>query len=115
MNAPLATKIVQEQEVHSALDFLRDSALAIGKAKERARRAEHMLKHIEALEFKASDERSAEARKADARTSQTYVNAINEDAEATGELAKLYSLREAAALKVEAWRSESATLRSVKL
>ena len=109
------SRIVSNAELQKALDFLRDNANEIGLAKARAVKAGHMIKHIEALEFKASDATSNDKRQADARTSDAYVDAINEDAFATGELAKLYALREAAALKIEAWRSEQATWRSMKL
>lgn len=74
-----------------------------------------MLKHVEALEFKASDASSNDKRQADARTSDAYMEAINEDAIAAGELAKMHALREAAAMKIEAWRSEQANYRSMRL
>lgn len=109
------SRIVQEAEVEKALDFLRDGAAAIGAAKARLVRAGHMIKHIEALEFKMSDASSNDKRQADARTSDAYVAAINEDADAAGEFEKLKALREAAGMKIEAWRSESATYRSMKL
>jgi hypothetical protein len=108
-------KFITEAEVEKALDWLRDSAAEIGQAKARAVKAEHMLKHVEALMFKCSDEKSAEARKADARTTDEYVAALNEDAFAAGEMAKLYALREAASLKIEAWRTASSNLRSMKV
>lgn len=108
-------RIVGDNEVDKALDFLRDNAVALGSAKARAVRAGHMLKHTEALQFKLSDATSNDKRQADARTSAAYVEAINEDAEAAGALAAMYALREAAAMKIEAWRSESATYRSMKI
>lgn len=107
-------RIVTNEEAEKALNWLRDSSDAIGESVARARKAENMVKHIEALMAKASDEKSAEARKADARTSDEYLEAINEDAFAAGEKAKLYSLREAAALKLEVWRSEQANYRNAK-
>lgn len=109
------SRIVTEAEIDKALDFLRDNAQAIGDAKARVIRAGHMVKHVEALAFKASEERSAEAKKADARASEAYVAAIYEDAVAAGEYEKLRSLREAAALKIEAWRSEQANYRAMRI
>ena len=109
------TRIVTEEEVGKALDWLRDSAAEIGQAKARAVKSEHMLKHVEALLFTGSDAKSAEARKADARTSEQYLDAINENASAAGELAKLYSLREAAAMKIEAWRTQESNFRAMKV
>lgn len=110
-----APRIVTNSEVQKALDWLRDNARELGDAKARAVRSGHMLKHTEALMFKASDASSNDKRQADARTSEAYLSAIDEDALAAGELAKLQALREAAAMKIEAWRSEQATWRSMKL
>jgi len=106
---------ISDDSLEKALNWLRDHAGVIGKAKERAVKAEHMLKHIEALEFKMSEGKSAEARKADARTSPRYLEAITEDAVAAGEYERLRALREAAALKIEAWRSEQANFRALKI
>lgn len=108
-------RIVSEIELDKALCFLRDHARALGEAKARVVRAGHMLKHIEALEFKKSEATSNDRRQADARTSQAYLDAIVEDAEAAGAYETMKALREAAALKIEAWRSESATYRSMKI
>jgi hypothetical protein len=108
-------RIVSDADLEKALDWLRDSAQEIGDAKARLVRAGHMVKHIEALELKMSSEKSVEARKADARCSERYLSAIEEDAVATGEYQKLASLREAASLKIEAWRSEQANFRALKI
>lgn len=108
-------RIVNNSDLQKALDFLRDSAASLGEAKARAVKAGHMIKHIEALEFKASDASSNDKRQADARTSDAYVDAINEDAFAAGELAKLQALREAAAVKIESWRSEQANYRAMRI
>lgn len=108
-------RIVSDIELEMALDWLRDNAKEMGDAKARMVRAGHMLKHIEALETKMSEEKSVEARKADARCSLRYVAAIEEDAVAAGEYEKMRSLREAAALKIETWRSEQANFRALKI
>lgn len=112
---PVQSRIVSDAELSKALDWLRDSAAEIGEAKKRTVRAGHMLKHIEALLMKGSGEKSAEARKADARCSEKWLAAVEEDALAAGEYEKLKSLREAAALKIEAWRSEQANFRAMKI
>lgn len=111
----LSNRIVSETELEKALDFLRDNAKGLGEAKARAVRAGHMLKHIEALEFKRSDATSNDRRQADARTSEAYLAAIKEDAEATGAYEVMRALREAASLKIESWRSEQANYRSMRI
>lgn len=112
---PPPDRIVSDEDFSKALDWLRDSARDLGIAKERTVRAGHMLKHIEALMMKASGERSAEARKADARCSDRWLKAVEEDAIAAGEYETFRALREAAALKIEAWRSEQANFRAMKI
>lgn len=111
----MTQRIVTDEDLSKALDWLRDNAPAIGEAKARLVKAGHMLKHIEALLFLASEEKSAEARKSSARASDKYLDAINEEAFAAGEYEKMKALREAAALKIESWRSEQANYRSMKI
>jgi rhamnose utilization protein RhaD (predicted bifunctional aldolase and dehydrogenase) len=108
-------RIVTDADLEKALDFLRDSAKEIGDAKARLVMAGHMVKHIEAIESKMSSEKSAEGRKADARCSARYMAAIEEDAAATGSYEAYRALREAAALKIEAWRSEQANFRAMRI
>jgi hypothetical protein len=107
-------RIVSDAEVGKALDFLRDSADAVGKARERLIKSGHMVKHVEALLTLASEERSVEARKCEAKTDQRWIEAVNEEAAAAGEFEKMKALREAAAAKIEAWRSESANYRGMR-
>ena len=102
---------VAPAEIDRATDFLVNSAGPLGAAKARAVKADKMLGHIEALQALASDKKTADARKWDARASQEYIDAINEHAEAEGELSKLYGLRQAAQAKVDAWRTEAASMR----
>ena len=115
MNDAQRHRIVSDEDLSRALDWLRDNARDMGLAKERLKKAEHMVKVIEAIEFKKSDAKSAEARKADARTAVRYTEAIIEEAQATGAYEMMRALREAAALKIEAWRSEQANYRSMKI
>lgn len=112
---PPQHRVVPEVELSKALDFLRDSAADMGKAKERIVKAENMVKHTEALLMRASDAKSAEMRKADARCDQRWIDATTEEALAAGEYEKLKALREAAALKIEAWRSEQANFRAMRV
>lgn len=97
--------------MHSAMEYLRNSAFELGKLSEKQRKAEKMISHVEALQYKMSGATNAEGRKADARASDAYVEAINEDAVSTGELRKLYALREAAQAVVDAWRTQEASNR----
>lgn len=108
-------RIVSDMDVDRALSFLRDSADDIGKARGRLIRSGHMVKHVEALLTLASEERSVEARKCQAKTDERWLLAVNEEADAAGEVEKLKALREAASAKIEAWRSESANFRGMRV
>ena len=107
-------RIVTEQEVHDAVGFLRDEAANAGRAKARLVRAGHMIKHIEALETVAG-EGSMALRQAQARASKRYLDAIEEEAKAAGAYEEMRSLREAAAMLVETWRSEQANYRAIRV
>lgn len=107
-------RIVTDEDLSKALDWLRDNAPMIGDAKGRLVAAGHMLKHVEALEYMKA-EGSAETRKSVARASQRYLEAIYEEAAAAAEFETMRARREAAALKIESWRSEQANYRSMKV
>lgn len=111
----MSSRLLNEDDVDHALHWLRDNAKAFGKAKERARHAEHWLKHVEALEFKMSEAKTQDAKKADARTSNSYVEAMTEEAEAAGAFEEMKALRETYELKIEAWRTASSNYRSMKI
>lgn len=108
-------KLVTDEELEKALDWLRDNAAVIGEAKARLVKAGHMIKHTEALLYKASSEKTVDARKAEVRCSQRWIDVTNEEAVAAGEYETLKGLREAAELKIEAWRSEQANFRAMKI
>lgn len=107
-------RIVSDNEVERALDFLRDSADSVGKARARLIRSGHMVKHVEALLTLASEQRSVEAKKCEAKTDPRWLEAVTEEAEAAGEFEKLRALREAADAKIRAWQSESANYRGLR-
>ena len=111
----MGNELVSEAEVEKALDFLRDWAKELGAAVEEARYREHMVKVTLAFAMKEKSDLPVNAQEREARTSQSYLDACKSDAQAAGKLATLKALREAAALKLEVWRSASANYRSMKL
>lgn len=102
--------LITEEDVHSAVEYLRNSARDLGKIAEREKKAEHMIKVQEGFGYQMA-EGASELRKAMARTSPEYQQAVNEYAEAYGEARKLYALREAAAAMIDAWRTQEASQR----
>ena len=108
-------RIVSDAELQKALDFLRDNAVQLGNARAEMVRAGHMLKVTKAIEMKRHNEMSAAKAEVEAYTSDAYKKALCEDAAATGEFEAMKALREAAAMKIEAWRSEQANYRAMKV
>lgn len=110
-----APRIVTDADVEKALDWLRDNARDIGAAKAAAIRTERMVKHVKALAMKHSGKTSAAAQEREAYCSQSYLDAIEIEAAAAGHYEGMKALREAAAMKIEAWRSEQANYRAMKI
>lgn len=113
-DAPLAGRVVPEDDVRSARTFLRNSARELGRAKGECTRAGHMLKVTKALLMKKHNELSAAKAEVLALSSPEYLKALEADAKATAEYETLRSLREAALIDIEIYRTESATLRSIR-
>ena len=108
-------RMITDEEADRALHWLVNNAKTLGDAKARLVKAERMIGIVEAIETKDSDATSDTKKKADARASYRYLAAVNEEAYAAGEYETLRALRAAAEMKLEAWRSETATLRSIKM
>lgn len=111
----MSNQLVSDADVEKALDWLRDNAPEIGTAKANAVRAERMTKHVKALEMKKHNALAVSAQEREAYASDAYVKALDEEAMAAGEYEKMRGLREAAALKIETWRSASANYRAMKI
>lgn len=109
------TRIVSDEDLEKALDWLRDSASDLGEAKAETIRASHMLKVVKALRMKHDNEKPVSHQEREALASEEYREALERDALAAGEYEKLRALREAAALKIETWRSEQANYRALRI
>ena len=107
--------IVTDAEVEMALDWLRDNADAIGEAKRAAVKADHMLKHTKAVVMGFHKDLPVSAQEREAFASDAYKGAIGNAARTAAEYEKMRALREAAALKIEVWRSASANYRAMKI
>lgn len=111
----MSNELVSDSSVEKALDYLRDNAEAIGEAVREAKLRESMVKVVLAHMMKGHPDMSAAAQEREARASEDYLEAIQAEAKAAGDLAKMRALREAAAMKIEVWRSASANYRSMKI
>jgi hypothetical protein len=111
----MSNELVTDAEVDAALDWLRDNAKTIGQAKREAVKADHMLKHTKALAMKQHATLPVTAQEREAYASEQYAAAIDRTANAAGVFEEMKSMREAAALKIEVYRSASANYRAMKL
>jgi len=108
-------QLVSDEAVEKALDWLRDNADVIAEAKFNNVKAEHMLKHVKALAMKMHAELPVSAQEREAYASVQYLRAIEESAKAAAEFERVRALKEAAALKIEVWRSMGANYRAMKI
>lgn len=96
---------ITDLEAERALDFLRDKAVEIGEARKQMVLAEKMTKRIVALEKKRSDAKTQDGKEQDALCSEAYLTAIVAEAEAAGNFETLRAYRDAAAAKLDLFRS----------
>ena len=108
-------RIVTDESLQKALDFLRNNARRIGDAKGEVQRTAHRLKVVKALEMKKHNDLSAAKAEVEALCSEEYQKALVEDALAAAEYEMLRALREAAAVTIEVWRTEGANYRAMKI
>jgi hypothetical protein len=111
----MSNQLVSDEAVEKALDWLRDNADAIGEAKRQAVKYEKMLNHAKAVAMKSFPELGVSAQEREAYAHAIYKEAIENAANAAAEFEKMKALREAAALKIEVWRSMGANYRAMKI
>jgi hypothetical protein len=107
--------MISDEEAEKAIDFLADNAGALGNAKERLLRAEYMREVQEAFEFQKADGKTVEARKAQAKLTEEYKQACEEEALAFGEWEKLKALQEAAKHTIAVYQTQSANEREFQM
>jgi len=109
------SEIVSEEQVQKALDYLRDSAEEIGRLTRDARFAETWVKVVKSRIMKEHGAFPLGAQEREALASKEVEVAYREESTTAGELAKDKAMREAAAMKIEVWRTQSSNFRSMKL
>jgi hypothetical protein len=107
--------MITDEQVERALDFLRDSAETIATAKADMIHAEEYRKSLKALLASHSDEKSEAAKERSAYADPRYLEHLDKHREAVREYEKMRATREAAGAKIEAWRSQQANYRAMKV
>jgi len=108
-------RIIGDDDVDKALQFLADNAKEIGEAKAEMVYASHMVKVTKALCMRNYNDKPVSVQEREAYVTAEYLAALKRDARAAGEYERLRALREAAAMRIEAWRTESSNYRSMKI
>lgn len=104
----------ETQHAQRATQYLVDSAQDIAAARGELVKAENMLRVVKSLAMRQCDATSAAAQEREAYASAQYLSAVNEYAAATERFEKLRSLREAAKMQIEYWRSLNASQRTAE-
>lgn len=106
--------MITEMQVQESMDYLFDSAMPAAQARANRATLEQGLKRIKAIEMqKVGGAVSAQER--DAYASDAYKIALDGLKEAIYEDEKIRALRDAHAARIEGWRTQQATMRSVRL
>lgn len=108
-------RIVTDDAVGDALRWLATNASEIGEARRQMELSSKMIKHVESILFLQSEQKTMDAKKAEVCASEKWLKAVNDHAAAAGEFEKMKALREAASARIEAWRSESANYRGMRV
>lgn len=104
--------MITDEQVESALDYLRDSARTASVARAQAKTLEKYLGVVEAQQKAASRGASNAAAQDLARASPEYKQALDAWEEAVRRDGEFTMLREAASSRIEAWRTMCSNARA---
>lgn len=104
--------MISDEQVESALEYLRDSAKPAAVARANARTLEKYMGVVEAQQKAKAIGRSNAAAQDEARASPEYKEALEGWKEAVRQDCEYTMLREAAASRIEAWRTQSSNARA---
>lgn len=111
-NTGWSLPIITDEQVEDALAYLRDSAKQAAVARAQSRTLEKYLGVVEAQQKARATGRSNAAAQDEARSSPEYKQALDAWEEAVRRDSEFTMLREAAASRIEAWRTQSSNLRA---
>lgn len=111
----MSREFVTEEEVDKALDFLRDNSSAAAQAKATRIYLEEYRKSLKAMVMKEHASLPIGAQEREAYASEEYLKHLGALKDAVFEDERLRFLMKAAEAKIEAWRSQSANYRAMKV
>lgn len=105
---------VTDEAASKALDWLVANARHLGELKRRQILTESMTKRTRAIEMARSEAKTVAEKERDALASEAYLQAITAEAEAAGAYEEARALKDAAAARIEVWRSLTSTARQLR-
>lgn len=107
--------MITEKQVQESMDYLFDSAMPAAQARADREVLEQGLKRVKALEMRDANAKTIGERETTAYASDAYRVALEGLREAITKDETFRALRAAHAARLESWRTQQATMRSVKL
>lgn len=107
--------MITEHQVQESVDYLFDSAVAAAQARANRAVLEQGLKRVKAVAMQMVADKTLGVQEREAYASPNYKLALDGLKEAIFEDEKMRALRDAHAARIEAWRTQQATVRSMKL
>jgi hypothetical protein len=104
--------LVTNEEMYEAMVYMDQSPHDYAEAVADAEYAAYKIRMAEAVGILVSGERNAARQQADARTSQAYANAVEDNRRAQMQAEMMKARRAAAQLKIEVWRTLRADQRA---
>jgi|TARA_R110002012_G_scaffold315372_1_gene529133 hypothetical protein len=108
-------QIITDEDVQKSLDFLRDNALIAAQYKAERIYLEEYRKSLKALLMKNHIDLPVSAQEREAYASPVYIQHLESMKIAIQRDEKQRFLRVSAEAKIEAWRTMSSNIRSIKL
>lgn len=107
--------MIDEKDIERAVYWLAQNAEAIGQARAEMVFADEYRKSLRAMLMTESNETAVNAREQFAYAHPKYVAHLNEIKRTVLNYEKMRAMREAAMMKIEAWRSMNANYRAIKV
>ena len=107
--------VINEEDVQKAVDWLRDNAQACAKARATRIYLEEYRKSIKALLMSKYPDLSVSAQEREAYAHDDYIQHLKNLKQAIFEDERLRFFRASAEVKIEAWRTQQANIRAIKV
>ena len=107
--------MITEPQVQESMDYLFESAVPAAQARANREVLEQGLKRVKAIEMRDANGKTIGERETTAYASDAYQTALEGLREAITADETFRAMRAAHSARIESWRTQQATMRSVKL